>query len=37
VISGKPSGVTMIPKVDIEARFVDTLVGHTALGEEDVE
>jgi hypothetical protein len=37
VISGEPTGVTMIPRVDIEARFVDALVGDTALGEEDVE
>jgi hypothetical protein len=33
-ISGKLSGVTMIPRVDIEARFVDALAGDT---EEDVE
>jgi hypothetical protein len=37
VISGKPSGVTVIPRVNIEAWFVDALIGDTALGEEDVE
>ena len=37
MISSKPSGVTRIPRVGIEARLVDTLVRDTELGEEDVE